>query len=60
MSDLTEKELGMLEDELEREQNLTRKCRRYAEMCEDPQLKTRCRQLAEQHQDHFNSLLGNL
>ena len=60
MANLTEKELSMLEDELEREENLSRKCSRYAGMCEDPQLKTRCETLAEAHRNHYHSLLGNL
>lgn len=60
MPNLTEKELATLQDQLEREQNMTKKCRCYAGMCEDPQLKTACEQLAQCHENHYNTLLGNL
>ena len=60
MPQLTNKELNQLKDELSREQTLTKKCLRYAEMCTDPQLRSRCGQLAQKHQDHYNTLLNQL
>ena len=60
MPTLTEKELKALEDELSTEQLLVKKYRSYAMMCEDQQLKAQCEQIASQHQNHFDRLMGFL
>lgn len=60
MANLTCKELDFLKDQLTREQTLAKKCMQYSEMCTDPQLKSKCGQIAQKHQDHYNTLLNQL
>jgi hypothetical protein len=60
MSNLTTKELSALEDQLNSEQILVKKYRAFAGNCSDPQLRTKCEQVATRHQDHFNRLMGHL
>lgn len=60
MPNLTEKELGQLTELLIHEQELVKKCKHYAGMCQDPQLQTKCQQAAALHQNHYNTLLGQL
>ena len=60
MPTLTEKELKALEDELGTEQLLVKKYRSYAMLCCDQQLQTQCEQIATQHQNHFDRLMGFL
>lgn len=57
MANLTSKELTLLEDQLSGEQLLIKKFQSYATQCTDPQLKTKCEQVAAKHQDHFNRLM---
>ncbi len=57
---LSEKELMALEDQLAREQVLTKKYRMFANECKDAQLKATCNQIADKHQQHFNTLMGYL
>ncbi|MBE7022590.1 MAG: spore coat protein [Ruminococcaceae bacterium] len=57
---LTEKELMALEEQLEQEQLLIHKFRQYAQHCLDAQLKASCNQIADKHQQHFNTLMGYL
>ncbi|MBE7036572.1 MAG: spore coat protein [Ruminococcaceae bacterium] len=57
---LTERELMALEECMCREQIVIRKYRLYAEQCTDAQLKATCNQLADKHQQHFNTLMGYL
>ena len=60
MANLTAKELSFLENQLDAEQNLVKKYQMYAAQLTDPQLKTKCEQIASKHQTHFNKLLGQL
>lgn len=60
MADLTPRELENLEEQLIREQNLVKKYKHFSEQCADPQLKTKCQQVAARHQNHYNTLLNQL
>jgi len=57
---LTEKELIALEEQLDHEQVLVKKYRTFAKDCQDAQLKAVCNQIADKHQQHFNTLIGYL
>ena len=60
MANLSAKELTAIEDQLGMEQVLVKKYRSYAALTADPQLKTKCEQIANAHQTHYNRLLGHL
>ena len=57
---MTPKELLYLEDSLGMERQLQTKCMDYASKVQNPQLKNMLSGLAEQHQTHFNELMGHL
>ena len=57
MSKITEKELAGLEEPLERERSLARQYALYAQLCDDPQLRTKCQELASRHCGHSQGLL---
>lgn len=57
---LTVKELMALEEQLGSEQVLIKKYREFANKCQDAQLKAKCNQIADKHQQHFNILMGYL
>ena len=50
MSNLTAKELAAIEDQLSNEQVLIKKYQLYAQASVDPQIKTKCEQIASKHQ----------
>lgn len=60
MSNLTSKELSAIEDQLSNEQVLIKKYQLYAQVSSDPQIKTKCEQIASKHQSHYNRLLNHL
>ncbi|MCL2088236.1 MAG: spore coat protein [Oscillospiraceae bacterium] len=60
MANLTSKELTAIEDQLNVEQNLVKKFTMFSQSCSDPQLKTKCEQIASRHQGHYTRLLGHL
>lgn len=60
MANLTSKELSAIEDQLNCEQMLIKKFKAYAEMATDPKVKTTCEQIANQHKQHFDTLMGHL
>ena len=60
MANLTSKELSALEDQLNREQVLIKKYKAYAQAASDPQIKTTCEQIAAQHKQHYDTLMGHL
>ena len=60
MANLTAKELAHLEDQLGMEQLLVTKYKSIAGMTGDPQLKTKCEQIAARHQEHYKRLLCHL
>ncbi len=57
---LSTKELMALEEQLSFERLLVKKYRNYATDCQDAQLKAKCNQIADKHQQHFNTLMGYL
>lgn len=60
MANLTSKELSALEDQLNQEQMLIKKFKAYAQAATDPQIKNSCEQIANQHKQHFDTLMGHL
>ena len=57
MAQLSTKELAAIEDHLSAEKLLITKYKSYAQMCEEPQIKAKCEQLAGKHQKHHERLL---
>lgn len=60
MATLTTKELSAIEDQLSMEQTLIKKFNAYATMSTDPQIKAKCQQIAQKHQQHYNMLMNHL
>lgn len=60
MATLTTKELSAIEDQLSMEQSLIKKFNTYATMCNDPQIKSKCQQIAQKHQQHYTTLMNHL
>lgn len=60
MANLTEEELHALEDQLGAEQLLVKKYKAYASVTKDPQIRSTCEQLAAQHKNHYDTLMGHL
>lgn len=60
MANLTAKELSAIEDQLNQEQILIKKFKAYAQVATDPQIKYSCEQMANQHKQHFDTLMGHL
>lgn len=56
MSHLTQKERYLLEDHKGQEELCVKKYNNYAEQAQDPQLKQLCTQLAQQEQQHLNTI----
>ncbi len=60
MENLTTKELASIEDQLSKEQCIIKKYKMYAQDMSDPQLKTKCEQIASAHSEHYSKLLNKL
>lgn len=60
MANLSEKELSAIEDQLSFEKTMVKKYQMYSQTCTDPQLKTKCEQIASKHQNHYCRLLEQL
>lgn len=60
MAQLSTKELSAIEDQLSAEKLLIAKYKVYARMCEEPQIRAKCEQLAGKHQNHYDRLLACL
>ncbi len=60
MANLTSKELSFITEQLGSEQVLVKKYKSYAKQLSDPALKSKCEQIAAQHQTHYNTLLNQL
>jgi rubrerythrin len=60
MANLTSKELSAIEDQLNCEQMLIKKFKAYAQLATDSQVKSTCEQIANQHKQHFDTLMGHL
>ena len=57
---VTTKELSYLKEQLGGEQLMVKKFSKYAEMCEDTELKAKLNEVASKHQEHYNKLLDQL
>ena len=60
MSQLSEKELSLLNELLNDEQLLTKKFKMLASQAQDPEIKQKYERISEQHQGHFNALYAHL
>lgn len=60
MTELTEQELNLIEEQINYELIMISKCRAYAEQAEDPQVKAKCEQLAGMHRVHCERMLRAL
>ncbi|MGI5855703.1 MAG: spore coat protein [Candidatus Merdivicinus sp.] len=60
MAQITAKELSALSDQLGMECSLVKKYALYSQVCTDPQLKTKCEEIAAKHRTHYQTLLGLL
>ncbi|MGI5959537.1 MAG: spore coat protein [Massiliimalia sp.] len=60
MADLTQNEFDFIEEQLRQEELMMRKFSMYARLCDDPQLKQKCQQVAARHQNHYLRLLNHL
>lgn len=60
MSQLSEKELSLLNDLLCDEQLLTKKFKMLASQTQDAEIKQKYERISEQHQGHFNALYAHL
>jgi len=60
LPNITTKELSALDDQLSMEQVLVKKYRTFANQCSDTELRTKCNQIADRHQMHFDTLANYL
>ena len=60
MATLTAKELGFLEDQLTMEQLLVKKFKNIAAQTDDPQIKSKCEQIAAKHSEHYSRMMSYL
>ena len=60
MANLSAKELSAIGDHLAAEDNLVRKYRMYANATQDAKIKQKYEDIAQRHQNHFNTLMGHL
>ncbi|MGI5893985.1 MAG: spore coat protein [Candidatus Merdivicinus sp.] len=54
---MTARELAAVQDQLNLEGSLVRKYQMFAQTCVDPQLRTKCEEIAARHRNHYQSLL---
>jgi ferritin len=55
---LSSKNLGILEEQLNQEYLMALKLTQYSKQCQDSELKNLCSRLARKHKDHYNTLLN--
>ena len=60
MSQLSEKELALLNELLSDEELLTKKFKMLASQTTDQEIKQKYERISEQHQGHFNALYAHL
>lgn len=60
MPNLTAKELSAIEDQLTGEHLLVKKFQSFAAQSCDPQIKSKCEQIAAVHQKHYDRILSHL
>lgn len=59
-SQIKSKNLQIINDQLNYESLMNKKCSQYAEYCTDSQLKSLCTEAAQTHKQNFNSLKNYL
>lgn len=57
---VTAKELCVIEEQLEHETLMAAKCRAYAQLCQDPELRKKCEVLSGRHLAHYETLRSML
>ena len=57
---LTAKELSAIEEQLKAEKLLITKNKAYAQLCDGPELRKKCEQMAAKHEEHYQTLLSLL
>lgn len=57
---MTTKELTALEEQLGEEQVVVKKYRTMASQCSDPAIRSKCEEIANRHQRHFDTLMCHL
>ena len=60
MQSMTHKELHYLEDCLKAEQLSVQKCNFFSSQSQDPEVSSICSNMANRHQQHYNTLLQHL
>ncbi len=60
MGQLTEKELGTINDLLAEEELLVKKFQMLAKQTEDTEIKEKYERISKQHQGHFNAIYAHL
>ena len=60
MSNITTKELSALEDHLNSEKLMIKKYQSMAQLTSDPQIRTKCEQIAARHNEHYTRLMAHL
>jgi spore coat protein CotF len=60
MPGMTHKELQYLEDCLKAEQLAVHKCNFFSSESQDPEIQEVCMNMANKHQQHYNTLLRHL
>lgn len=60
MSNLTSKELDAVQDQLTMEKLMIQKYKIYSQTATDPQIKSKCEQIAAKHQEHYDKLMNQL
>lgn len=57
---VTAKELWAIEEQLGHEKLMASKCRAYAQLCKDPELRKKCETLSGRHLSHYETLRSML
>ena len=60
MANISTKELSAIEDQLSMEQTLVKRYTALSNQCTDNVLKEKCREFANKHATHYNTLLSYL
>lgn len=57
---MTTKELTAIKEQLSIEQAMIKKYKSYAQMCADPEIRTKFENFAAHHENHYNMLITQL
>lgn len=60
MANLTNKELESLQEQVKSEKLMVKKFQTMAGMCTDQNIKTKCEQIAQKHEEHASKLMKHL